>query len=75
MSVEELLAFERRWLNRPQHDGAKAAAIRAAFGLGVTLYYQRLASVIRSGEAWQVDPVAAGVVSRRMLAAQRSKTA
>lgn len=75
MSIEELMAFERTWLNRPQHDGSKAAAIRATFGLRTTHYYQRLVAAIRSGQAWQVDPVTAGVVSRRMRAAQRSKSA
>ncbi|MEU1734243.1 DUF3263 domain-containing protein [Streptosporangium sp. NPDC020145] len=50
----ELLAFERRWWRRP---GAKEQAVREAFGISATRYYQLLAELIDRPEALAHDPM------------------
>ncbi len=65
ISTADLLAFERTWLNRRQHDGAKAQAIKEAFGVSVTRYYQQLVAAIDTAEALALDPVTAGIIRRR----------
>lgn len=71
MSTKDLLAFEREWLNRDQHDGAKMKAAHDEFGVSLVRYYQALVAALDDPEAWHLDPVTCGVVRRRMEAGQR----
>lgn len=71
-STKDLLAFEREWLNRDQHDGAKMRAAHVQFGLSLVRYYQALRVALDDPEAWVLDPVTCGVVRRRTSAAVRS---
>lgn len=64
-STGDLLDFEREWLNRRQHDGHKATAMRDRFGLSATRYYQLLNAVIDSREAVEHDPVTTRIVLQR----------
>ena len=73
LQVASLLAFERAWLNRPQHDGAKEAAIRERFGCSPTVYYQQLVAILDTREALEVDAVTVGVVRRRLARGQRQR--
>lgn len=50
----ELLAFERRWWHYP---GAKEQAVREAFDISATRYYQLLAELIDRPEALAHDPM------------------
>lgn len=63
--LELLLAFEREWLNRPQHTGGKLVAMRARFGLSETRYYQLLNRAIETAEAAELDPVTVRVLRER----------
>ena len=49
-----ILAFERQWW---RHPAAKEEAIREAFGLSATRYYQLLNELIDRPEALAFDPV------------------
>jgi len=49
-----VLDFERRWW---RHAGAKEQAIRDAFGLSATRYYQVLGALIDSPAALVYDPM------------------
>lgn len=72
-STGDLLDFEREWLNRPQHNGFKAEAMRARFGVTATRYYQLLNAVIDSQEALEHDPVTTRIVLRRRDARSRGR--
>lgn len=72
MSTVDVLAFEREWLNRPQHDGAKMHAAYERFGVSLVRYYQALVAALDDPQAWQADPVTCGVVRRRMETARRT---
>jgi len=61
----QILEFERLWFRRP---GAKDAAIRQAFGLSATGYYQILSALIRRPEALRHDPL----LVNRLLRVSRS---
>lgn len=61
-AIAELLEFEKCWQGRDQHDGAKAHAIRARYGVSPVRYYQRLLSVVQTPVALEVDPVTCRVV-------------
>ncbi len=50
----ELLAFERQWWRYP---GAKEQAVREAFDISATRYYQLLAELIDRPEALAHDPM------------------
>ncbi|GAA3508508.1 hypothetical protein FHR32_002338 [Streptosporangium album] len=50
----ELLAFERRWW---RHAGAKEQAVREAFDISATRYYQLLGELIDRPEALAHDPM------------------
>lgn len=56
-----ILDFEQRW-----EDGAagKAEAIRDAFGVSPTRYYQQLGAVLRSEAALRHDPMLVGRLVR-----------
>jgi len=65
----EILAFEARWW---KHAGAKEQAIRDAFGLSSTRYYQLLNGLLDKPEATEHDPVLVGRLRR--LRATRART-
>jgi hypothetical protein len=65
----EILAFEGRWW---KHAGAKEQAIRDAFGLSSTRYYQLLNALLDKPEATEHDPVLVGRLRR--LRATRART-
>jgi hypothetical protein len=50
----ELLAFERQWW---RHAGAKEQAVREAFDVSATRYYQLLGELIDRPEALAHDPM------------------
>ncbi|MET8052782.1 MULTISPECIES: DUF3263 domain-containing protein [unclassified Streptosporangium] len=50
----ELLAFERRWW---RHAGAKEQAVREAFDISATRYYQLLSELIELPAALAHDPM------------------
>ncbi|MFY1689492.1 DUF3263 domain-containing protein [Plantactinospora sp. WMMB782] len=64
----EILAFERRWW---KHAGAKEQAIRDAFDLSATRYYQLLNGLLDNPAALAVEPVL--VARLRRLRAARSR--
>lgn len=57
LTLQEVLAFERAWEHRRQHDGHKDNAIRATFGTTPIRYYQVLARLLDEPEALAADPV------------------
>ncbi|GIE97961.1 DUF3263 domain-containing protein [Actinoplanes rishiriensis] len=65
----EILAFEARWW---KHAGAKEQAIRDAFGLSSTRYYQVLNALLDKPAAVEHDPVLVGRLRR--LRATRART-
>ncbi|PPF60871.1 DUF3263 domain-containing protein [Clavibacter californiensis] len=56
-----VLDFERDWT---RHAGAKEEAIRQAFGLSATRYYQLLGSLLETREALAYDPLLVGRLLR-----------
>ena len=73
MTTTDLLAFEREWLNRPQHDGAKMAAVYERFGLSLIGYYQRLVAALGERSAREADPVTCRAVRSRLDRARRGR--
>ncbi|SNT61880.1 Protein of unknown function [Asanoa hainanensis] len=66
---EQILAFERKWW---KHAGAKEQAIRDAFDLSATRYYQLLNGLLDNPAALAAEPV---VVSRlRRLRSTRARS-
>jgi hypothetical protein len=65
----EILAFEARWW---KHAGSKEQAIRDAFGLSSTRYYQVLNTLLDKPAAVEHDPVLVGRLRR--LRATRART-
>jgi hypothetical protein len=65
-----ILAFERRWW---RHAGAKEQAIRDAFGLSATRYYQLLNALLDDPGAQAHDPVLVGRLRRLRAARSRSR--
>jgi Protein of unknown function (DUF3263) len=66
---EQILAFEAKWW---KHAGAKEQAIRDAFGLSATRYYQLLNVLLDNPAALAKDPVLVGRLRR--LRSTRSRT-
>lgn len=66
-TAEDLMAFERQWLNRA-HDGRYESAVRDRFDTNVTTHALRLLATLEDGRAYRVDPVTAGVLGRRVRA-------
>ncbi|MFY1674850.1 DUF3263 domain-containing protein [Plantactinospora sp. WMMB334] len=64
----EILAFERRWW---KHAGAKEQAIRDAFDLSATRYYQILNGLLDNPAALEAEPTL--VARLRRLRATRSR--
>jgi hypothetical protein len=65
----EILAFEQKWW---KHAGAKEQAIRDAFDLSATRYYQLLNGLLDNPAALAVAPVLVGRLRR--LRATRTRT-
>ena len=65
----QILAFESKWW---KHAGAKEQAIRDAFGLSSTRYYQLLNGLLDNPAALAHDPVLIGRLRR--LRSTRSRT-
>jgi hypothetical protein len=65
----QILAFEARWW---KHAGSKEQAIRDAFGLSSTRYYQLLNALLDKPAAVEQDPVLVGRLRR--LRATRART-
>ena len=66
---EQILAFESKWW---KHAGAKEQAIRDAFGLSSTRYYQLLNGLLDDPAALAHDPVLIGRLRR--LRSTRART-
>lgn len=64
-----MLEFERSWW---RHAGAKEQAIRDAFGLSATRYYQLLNRLLDEPAALAYDPVLVGRLRR--LRSWRTRT-
>ncbi|MBF9131286.1 DUF3263 domain-containing protein [Plantactinospora sp. S1510] len=64
----EILAFEQRWW---KHAGAKEQAIRDAFDLSSTRYYQLLNGLLDNPAALAAEPMLVGRLRR--LRATRSR--
>jgi hypothetical protein len=65
----QILAFESKWW---KHAGAKEQAIRDAFGLSSTRYYQILNGLLDNPAALAQDPVLIGRLRR--LRSTRART-
>ena len=68
----EILAFERKWW---KHAGSKEQAIRDAFDLSATRYYQLLNGLLDNPAALAHDPVLVGRLRRLRSARARSRGA
>lgn len=66
---QQILAFESRWW---KHAGAKEQAIRDAFELSSTRYYQLLNALLDNPAALEHDPVLVGRLRR--LRSTRART-
>jgi hypothetical protein len=66
---EQILAFERQWW---KHAGSKEQAIRDAFSLSATRYYQLLNGLLDNPAALERDPVL--VARLRRLRSTRART-
>ncbi|MCW6004948.1 DUF3263 domain-containing protein [Micromonospora sp. CPCC 205371] len=66
---EQILAFESKWW---KHAGAKEQAIRDAFDLSATRYYQILNGLLDNPAALAHDPVVVGRLRR--LRSTRART-
>ncbi|GGL19387.1 hypothetical protein Sme01_73480 [Sphaerisporangium melleum] len=68
----ELLAFERQWW---RYAGAKEQAIRDAFDISSTRYYQLLGQLIDRAEAMAFDPLTVKRLRRLRATRQRERAA
>jgi hypothetical protein len=66
----EILAFERQWW---KHAGAKEQAVRDAFNLSPTRYYQLLNALLDDPAALAHDPVLIGRLRRLRSTRARSR--
>ncbi|GAB3156830.1 hypothetical protein GCM10027290_55610 [Micromonospora sonneratiae] len=66
----EILAFERRWW---KHAGAKEQAIRDAFDLSATRYYQLLNGLLDNPAALAAEPMLVGRLRRLRASRTRSR--
>lgn len=67
---EQILAFERKWW---KHAGSKEQAIRDAFDLSATRYYQVLNSLLDNPAALAHDPVLVGRLRRLRATRARAR--
>ncbi|GIF77067.1 hypothetical protein Asi02nite_65850 [Asanoa siamensis] len=65
-----ILAFERKWW---KHAGAKEQAIRDAFDLSATRYYQLLNGLLDNPAALAAEPVVVGRLRRLRSTRARSR--
>ena len=68
----EILSFERQWW---KYAGAKEAAVREAFNMSATRYYQVLNALIDKPEALEADPLLVRRLRRLRAARQRQRSA
>ncbi|MGW0431994.1 DUF3263 domain-containing protein [Micromonospora sp. NPDC003197] len=66
----EILAFERRWW---KHAGAKEQAIRDAFDLSTTRYYQLLNGLLDNPAALAAEPMLVGRLRRLRASRTRNR--
>jgi len=69
---EKILEFERYWW---KYAGAKERAIREAFGLSGTRYYQLLNEIIDMPQALSYDPILVKRLQRLRAFRQRQRMA
>ncbi|NIJ10262.1 hypothetical protein FHU38_000606 [Saccharomonospora amisosensis] len=69
---QDVLAFERQWW---RYAGAKEQAIRQAFGMSSTRYYQILNRLIDKQEAMRADPMLVKRLRKLRAARQRNRAA
>jgi len=68
----EILAFEQQWW---KYAGAKEQAIRAAFGLSSTRYYQVLNQLLDKQEAMRTHPMLVKRLRKMRVTRQRNRAA
>lgn len=68
----EILEFERQWW---KYAGAKEAAVREAFDMSNTRYYQVLNALIDKPEAMAADPLLVRRLRRLRATRQRQRSA
>lgn len=73
-TTEQLLAFERAWLNRDRSTGAYAAAVRERFGVSVTAWSLRLVHLLDDPRAVEADPVTVRVLRERRRRASKQRS-
>ena len=66
-----VLAFERQWW---RHAGAKEEAIRRAFGVGPTAYYQLLSRLLDDPAALVYDPMLVKRLQRQRASRRRRRS-
>ena len=69
---KQILDFERQWW---KYAGAKEAAVREAFSMSATRYYQVLNALIDKPEALEADPLLVRRLRRLRAARQRQRSA
>ncbi len=69
---QRILEFERQWW---RHAGAKESAIREAFDMSATRYYQVLNALIDAQDAQAFDPLLVKRLRRLRAARQRARSA
>lgn len=67
----EILRFERKWW---KYSGAKATAIREAFEVSETRYYQELNALLDHPAALEADPLLVRRLLRLREARQRQRS-
>lgn len=67
-----ILDFEATWW---KYKGAKETAVREAFGIGGTRYYQILSALIDRPEALEYSPLVVNRLRRRRVTSQRARSA
>jgi hypothetical protein len=68
----EILTFERSWWKQ---GGSKERAVRDAFDMSATRYYQILNALIDTAEALEEDPMLVRRLRRQRVARQRQRAA
>lgn len=68
----DILSFERQWWN---YAGAKEEAIKEAFGLSATRYYQILNALVDRSEALAADPLLVKRLRRLRASRQKARAA
>ena len=68
----EILTFERSWWKQ---GGSKERAVRDAFDMSATRYYQILSALIDTPAALEEDPMLVRRLRRQRMARQRQRAA